>query len=67
MADLEFLCIGKSVLLGANSRRGRNWIEQHVDHCHKTGGKTVISLSYFEEVKSAAQADDLTVGIVEPA
>ena len=67
MADLDFLCIGKSVLLGANSRCGRDWIEQHVDHCHKIGGKTVISLSHFDELKCAALAHDLTVGIIEPA
>ncbi len=67
MADLEFLYIGKSVLLGASSKRGRDWIDKHVDHRNETGGKTVIPVSHIDEVKRAALAHDLTIGIIEPA
>ena len=67
MADLEFMCIGQSVLLSANSESGRTWIEENVSYRNETGGKTVISHCHLEEAKTAAIESGLTVGVIEPA
>ena len=65
MADLEFLCIGQSLFLDASSKRGSDWVEKNINYRNRTGGKTVISMCHFDEVKSAALENHLTIGIVE--
>ncbi len=59
------MCRENIVLLQAHSRRGRDWIEKHVDYQTEMDGQFVLSFSDFDEVKTAAQKDDLAIRIIE--